>query len=148
MSPALLWKIPSKAMSHLEGPCINGMQGLITATATANEFLMFTHRLVVLCICTKICENISKGFRVIDGWMTCNFTSSLTVFQSYKDNVQIMKGCAQWNSVYGWEDFTSSEDQTRSARSVGQRLTHWATGAPQSYWQDMICILKFTKFQN
>ena len=33
--------------------------------------------------------------------------------------------------VYGWEDFTSSEDRTRSARSVGQRLTHWATGAPR-----------------
>ena len=42
----------------------------------------------------------------------------------------IMKGYVQWNSVYGWEDFTSTEDRTRSARSVGQRLTHWATGAP------------------
>ena len=30
----------------------------------------------------------------------------------------------QWNSVYGCADFTSSEDRTRSARSVGQRLTH------------------------
>ena len=34
----------------------------------------------------------------------------------------IMKGCVQWNSVYGW-DFISSEDRTRSARSVGQHLT-------------------------
>ena len=42
----------------------------------------------------------------------------------------IMKGCVQWNSVYGWEDFTSSEDPTLSARSVGQLLTHWANGAP------------------
>ena len=33
----------------------------------------------------------------------------------------IMKGCVQWNTVYGWEDFTLSEDQ---------RLTHWATEAP------------------
>ena len=67
----------------------------------------------------------------IDGWMTCYFTSFLTVFQSYQDDVwMIMKGCVQWNSVYGWEDFTSSEDLTRSARSVGQRLTHWAAGAP------------------
>ena len=40
----------------------------------------------------------------------------------------IMKDCVQWNSVYGLEDFTSSEDRTRSARSAGQRLTHWATG--------------------
>ena len=35
-----------------------------------------------------------------------------------------MKGYVQWNSVYGWEDFTSSKDRTRSARSVGQRLTY------------------------
>ena len=63
--------------------------------------------------------------------MTCDFTSFSTIFQSYQDDVRmIMKGCVQWNSVYGWEDFTSSEDRTRSARSVGQRLTHWATGAP------------------
>ena len=68
---------------------------------------------------------------LMDGWMTCDFTSFLTVFQSYQDDVwMIMKGCVQWNSVYGWEDFTSSEDRTWSARSVGQRLTHWATGAP------------------
>ena len=44
----------------------------------------------------------------------------------------IMKGLVQWNSVYGWEDFTSSEDRTRSARSVGQLLTHRATGAPEN----------------
>ena len=37
-----------------------------------------------------------------------------------------MKGCVQWNSVYGLEDFASCEDRTRSARSVGQRLTHCA----------------------
>ena len=38
----------------------------------------------------------------VDGWMTCDFTSFLTVFQSYQDDVwMIMKGCVQWNSVYG-----------------------------------------------
>ena len=48
----------------------------------------------------------------MDGWMTCDFTSFLTVIQSYQDDVWVkMKGCVQqWNSVYGWEDFTSSED--------------------------------------
>ena len=60
----------------------------------------------------------------MDGWITCDFTSFSTVFQSYQDDVwMIMKGCVQWNSVYGWEDFTSSEDRTRSAWSVSQRLT-------------------------
>ena len=62
------------------------------------------------------------------------FTSFSTVFQSYQDNGRlIMKGCAQWNSIYGWEDFASSGDQTWSAWSVDQRLTHLATGAPKVY---------------
>ena len=30
----------------------------------------------------------------------------------------------QQSSIYGWEDFALSGDQTRSGRSVGQRLTH------------------------
>ena len=34
----------------------------------------------------------------MDGWMTCDFTSFSTVFQSYQDDGQmIMKGCVQWN---------------------------------------------------
>ena len=38
----------------------------------------------------------------LNGWMTCDFTSFLTVFQSYQDDVgMIMRGCVQWNSVYG-----------------------------------------------
>ena len=42
------------------------------------------------------------GSILMDGWMTCDFTSFLTVFQSYQDDVwMIMKGCVQWNSVYG-----------------------------------------------
>ena len=37
-----------------------------------------------------------------DGWMTCDFTSFLTVFQSYQDDGRmIMKVCVQWNPVYG-----------------------------------------------
>ena len=63
----------------------------------------------------------------MDGWMTCDFTSFLRVFQSYQD-----QGWVQWNSVYDCEDFASSGDRTRSARSVGQRLTHWAPGAPNN----------------
>ena len=42
--------------------------------------------------------------------MTCDFTSFLTVFQSYEDDVRmIMKSCVQWNFVYGCGDITSSE---------------------------------------
>ena len=61
----------------------------------------------------------------MNGWLICNFTSFSTVFQSYQDDRRlIMKGCVQWNSVYGWEYFASSGDQALSARSVGQCLTH------------------------
>ena len=62
--------------------------------------------------------------------LSCDFTSFLKVFQLYQNDVwMIMKGCLQWNYVCCWEDFASSGNQTRSTRSVGQRLTHWATGA-------------------
>ena len=48
----------------------------------------------------------------MDGWMTCDVTSFLTVFQSYQDDGRmIMEGCMQWNLVYGWEDFASSGDR-------------------------------------
>ena len=48
-------------------------------------------------------EEADRAERLLDdGWMTCDFTSFLTVFQSYQDDVwMIMKGCVQWNSVYG-----------------------------------------------
>ena len=81
----------------------------------------FSSFYVSSCRVTVVCLRI----HIDDGWMTCDLTSFLTVFQSYQDDVRmIMKGCVQWNSVYGREDFTSSEDGTQSARSVGQRLTH------------------------
>ena len=36
-----------------------------------------------------------------DGWIICDFTSFLTVFQSYQDSERlIMKGCEQWNPIY------------------------------------------------
>ena len=38
----------------------------------------------------------------MDGLMTRNFTSFSTVFQLYQDDGRlIMKGCVQWNAVYG-----------------------------------------------
>ena len=42
------------------------------------------------------------GRWVVDGWMTCDFMSFSTVFQSYQDDGRmIMKGCVQWNPVNG-----------------------------------------------
>ena len=48
-------------------------------------------------------EKLSETEKVMmDGWMTCNFMSVSTVFQSYGDDGQmIMKGCVQRNPVYG-----------------------------------------------
>ena len=43
----------------------------------------------------------------------------LRPFQQYFSHGRLMmKGYVQWNSVYGWEDFASSGNRTRSARSV------------------------------
>ena len=44
-----------------------------------------------------------------DGWMTCDFTSCSTVFQSYQDDGwMIIKGCVQGSVqgslVYCWKD--------------------------------------------
>ena len=42
------------------------------------------------------------SFLLMDGWMTCDFTSFSTVFQLNQDDGRlIMKGCVQWSSVYG-----------------------------------------------
>ena len=53
----------------------------------------------------SFCQTVSQREgekKRIDGWMTWDFTSFSIVFQSYQDDGQmIMKGCAQWNLVYG-----------------------------------------------
>ena len=47
-------------------------------------------------------HHLNSGSSRMDGWMTCDFTSFSTVFQSYQDDERlIMKGCVQWNPVYG-----------------------------------------------
>ena len=46
--------------------------------------------------------------------MTCDFTSFLTVFQSYQDNGwMIIKGCVQWNS------FTAEKVSSRVRIELG-----------------------------
>ena len=59
----LATRVTPKAMSRLERTMC---QGHVIVTVTANEFLIFSHCLMILYICTKICETISKGFRVIE----------------------------------------------------------------------------------
>ena len=52
--------------------------------------------------------------KLMDRWMTCDFTSFSTIIQSYQDDGQmIMKGWVQWSPVYGWEEFASSGARTR-----------------------------------
>ena len=46
---------------------------------------------------------------VMDGWMTCDFSSFSTVLQSYQANERmIMAGFVQWNPVYRQKDCTLS----------------------------------------
>ena len=61
--------------------------------------------------------------------MTCDFTSFSTVFRSYQDDERlIMKGCVQWNPVYGEKVSPRAGLELATVRSLGQRLTHGATG--------------------
>ena len=61
----------------------------------------------------------------MDGWMTCDFTSFSTVFQSYQDDGRmIMKGCVQWKPVTTEKISPQAGLELTTARSVGQRLTH------------------------
>ena len=52
-----------------------------------------------------------------------------TVFQLYQDDERlIMKGCVQWNPVYGLEDFASSAARTRDryiSRPALDPLSYW-----------------------
>ena len=49
----------------------------------------------------KIFKIVTAAVVVGVGWVTCNFTSFSTVFQSYQDNGwMIMKGCMQFNPIY------------------------------------------------
>ena len=57
--------------------------------------------------------------------MVCAFMSFSTVFQSYQDNGQmIMKGCVQWNSIYGWEEVSSSGAGTQDSLLFEQMTDH------------------------
>ena len=58
---------------------------------------------IPLILHTKFEQINSNNFKKwMDGWTTCDFTSFLTVFQSYQDDDwMIIEGCVQWNSVYG-----------------------------------------------
>ena len=63
-----------------------------------NEFVLYCDRELVACdkIFTKNLHIHSVSVFIhyllsakLDGWMTCNFTSFLTVFQSYQDDVRM-----------------------------------------------------------
>ena len=43
--------------------------------------------------------------------------------------------------MHGWKDFHLKRARSRDARSVGQRLTYKATGAPQTYESKCIMIV-------
>ena len=73
----------------------------LSSSWSVMTFLMKCHS---VCFYTKISES-SKIVWGSDLWMTCNFTSFSTLFQSYQDNgLMIMKGCVQWNPIYDWKD--------------------------------------------
>ena len=55
--------------------------------------------------------------------MICDFTTFSIVFQSYLDDGRvILKGCVQWNPIYGWRDFQVGL-KPWTAKSAGQGLS-------------------------
>lgn len=60
-------------------------------------------------------------------WVIYDFTPFSPAFQLHQeDGKVIIKGCKQWNLVYGWRDFSIQWDSNRDRYgSVRQRLTYW-----------------------
>ena len=52
-----------KVFEQTRFPNRNFPRGIIQKTVSGVMFLFFAHHLILLYICTKFCENISKGFR-------------------------------------------------------------------------------------
>ena len=67
-----------------------------------NETAQLGRPIRVLSICARHTIQDHANYNRMDGWMICDFTSFSTVLQSYQDDGRmIMKGCVQWNTVYG-----------------------------------------------
>ena len=66
----------------------------------------------------SLSENVNFC-NAIDGWMdVLRFYAPFNSISVISGRcIDENEGLWQWNSVYGSEDFTSSEDRTRSARS-------------------------------
>ena len=67
---------------------------------------------------------LRRAVKIMDRWMTCDFTSFSTVFQSYQDDFwMIMKGLVQWNVV------TVGKISPRVRIELGP-LAQWASAKP------------------
>ena len=87
-------------MFSYKGTCRNGCnEGSQHGFYFSEVVLMMG--LKTLCFYNVIWKIIPVTPSILDEWMTCNFTSFSTVFQSCQDDGRlIMKGCVEWNSVY------------------------------------------------
>ena len=64
-------------------------------------------------------------FGQMDGWMTCDFTSFSTVFQSYRNDERlIMKAVCNGTPFMVEKILPRAGIELGIARSVGQRLAH------------------------
>ena len=94
-------------------------------------------------------RDASPDSKLIQPWMD---GAILRPFQQYFSHIRTMggwwwKAMCNGNPVYGWEKFSPrAELEPRTASSVGQRLTYWATGAPHSpldgWWQETCAVIK------
>ena len=69
---------------------------------------------------------------IIDGFMAYDVTPFSTVFPSYSsDGRMIMKGCVEWNLVYGWKNFClepgSNPRPLFISRTALNLLSYWGS---------------------
>ena len=72
---------------------------VLTGFETANKYEIYNNMKQQIFFVAEGTFMVSK---MIYRWMTCNFMSFSTVFQSCQDDRRMLiKGCAQWNPVRG-----------------------------------------------
>ena len=70
-------------------------------------------------------------FQGMGGWITYDFTTFSTVFQSFQDDERlIIKGLCNGTPSTVEKNSPQAGLELGTARSASQRLTHRATGAP------------------
>ena len=113
-------------MPHTLSYCaLIGKCALIRSNTVCSLLPEGLHSEFILCSGLKYDTDHHKVFDRMDGWLTCDFRSCLTVFQSYQDNGRVrMK--AMCNQIRFMIERSPPQVglEPGTARSVGQGISH------------------------